>query len=351
MKEKVIIALSGGVDSSVAACLLQEQGYDVIGVFMKFWKDGVDGVNRCCSSDSERNARLICNKLKIPFYVFDFQKEFKEKVVNYFLNEYKKGITPNPCVVCNKEIKFGLLLEKALNLGVNMIATGHYALVVKKDNKFKLLKGKDSEKDQSYFLWKLKQTELKRILFPVGSYNKKEVRQLAKKFKLPTAEAKESQEICFVKGKVNDFLKKHLKKTPGQIVNMKKEVIGEHEGLWFYTIGQRKGLKITKITKNEKVRKPFYVVKKDIKKNILIVSQSEKDLYQKQAIVKKINQIQDFSNKPLKVSLKTRYSQKPVLAILNKNKVTFAKPQKAITPGQSIVFYNKNEVLGGGIIT
>ncbi len=334
--KKVIMAMSGGVDSSVAAVLLKRERFDIVGVFMKFWSDGPKCVaNRCCSPESEKRARLVAEKLDIPFYVFNFEKEFKNKVVDYFLKNYKLGLTPNPCVVCNKEIKFNLLFKK---LKAEYIATGHY--VRRKGDK--LLKGKDKEKDQSYFLWKLNQKILKHTLFPVGDYTKTEVRKLAKRFKLPVLDIPESQEVCFIQTTINDFLAKHLKAKPGQITDTKGRVIGKHQGLWFYTIGQRKGIELP--------AGPFYVLDKDLKRNVLIVTKNEKDLFSKELTVKNINWISNVRF-PLKVMAKIRYRHKPGSAVVNKNKVVFVKPQRALTPGQSAVFYKGQEVLGGGVIS
>jgi tRNA-specific 2-thiouridylase len=360
-KIKIVVAMSGGVDSSVAAVLLKQAGLNVVGIMMKFWKEGADGKNRCCSVESEKLARLVAKKNGIPFYVVNVEKEFKKKVVDYFLKEYKAGNTPNPCVVCNKEIKFGFLIEKALKMGADFVATGHYATI--KDGK--LFQGNDKEKDQSYFLWQLNQKQLSRVLFPVGGYTKQEVRKLAKKFKLPTAETPESQEVCFVQDSTNEFLKKYLKTKPGKIVELKDvryptnvgcrtshKTIGWHQGLWFYTIGQRRGLEIQ--------QGPWFVIAKDFKKNILIVSKNQKDLFKKEFIAKNVNWTFGKEPKlPIKVKVQIRYRTKPAAASLiraNKRidlrriKVIFDKPQKAITSGQSAVFYEKDQLLGGGII-
>ena len=382
---KVVCAMSGGLDSSVAAALLKRAGFSVVGVFMKFWsepeKDGLIGVsNRCCSPEAEIRVRKVAKILKIPFYVFNFEKEFKKRIVDYFLEEYKKGVTPNPCVVCNKEIKFGLLLEKALALDADFIATGHYALKheVKsqksKVKSYKLLRAKDKEKDQSYFLWMLNQKQLSRILFPIGDYTRKEVENLARKFKLPVLKAKKSVEICFVKTTINDFLRKHLEEKPGKIIcltpGVKQKVVGEHKGLWFYTIGQRKGIGLP--------GGPYYVLDKDLKKNILIVTKNEKDLFKKELIAKNVNWISGKEPKlPLKIKAKIRYRHLASPATIyhpegkpsasygaglksNIYHLKFEKSQRAITPGQSIVFYlptetgakagKGQEVLGGGII-
>jgi len=352
MLKKVIVAMSGGVDSSVAAALLknlptgrQGRRFQVIGVFMRFWKSpkkgSVERWNRCCSLESEARAREVARVLGIPFYVFSFQKEFKKRIVDRFLEDYKLGLTPNPCVICNKEIKFGLLLEKALALGADYIATGHYA----RKRSTKLLRGRDAAKDQSYFLWRLNQKQIKHILFPVGSYNKAQVRELARKFKLPVAETPESQEICFVPDAVNEFLKRYFKLKPGNIVDVSEKVLGEHQGLIFYTIGQRKGIGLP--------QGPYWVKDKDFEKNILVVTKNEKDLSKKELFFREANWLSGKSPKfPLKALAKIRYRSKLVpVAIFKNNRVVFTKPQRAITPGQSVVFYKGEELLGGGIIS
>lgn len=357
------MAMSGGVDSSVAAALLKKSGFYVIGAFMKFWlaspklsgSEGGKGFNSCCSLDSEIRARKVAKILKIPFYVFNFEKEFKKRIVDYFLKEYKAGRTPNPCVVCNKEIKFGLFLEKALKLDADFIATGHYARKSELTTNnlqlttYKLLRAKDENKDQSYFLWKLNQNQLKHILFPVGNYTRKEVENLAKKFKLPFKGVKKSVEICFVKTTINYFLKEYLKEKPGNIIDTAGKVIGQHKGLWFYTIGQRKGIGLP--------GGPYWVLDKKLKKNILIVTKNEKELYGKELICEKINWLSGETPKlPLKIKVKIRYRHKEIPCKIykiqnTKYKILFNRPQKAITPGQSVVFYGREELLGGGIIS
>jgi tRNA-specific 2-thiouridylase len=357
-KSKVIVAMSGGVDSSVAAVLLKRAGFDVVGVNMKL---------NNFSSTAEKRARKVAKILKIPFYVFNFKKEFKKRVIDSFLAEYQAGRTPNPCVVCNKEIKFGLLLEKSSALDTDFVATGHYVRKIQ-NPEFKipkLLKGKDKEKDQSYFLWRLNQKQLKHILFPVGNYTKVEVRKLAKKFGLSVFDAPESQEVCFIserqrrnkvlaEGKVfipdsiNIFLRKYLKEKPGQIINKKGEVLGRHQGLWFYTIGQRKGIGLA--------GGPYFVSGKNLKKNFLIVTKNEKDLLKKELAVKNVNWLSGREPKlPIKIKTKIRYRHIPAAAKLYKIRdskygIRFNKSQRAVTPGQSVVFYNGQELLGGGII-
>lgn len=342
--------MSGGVDSSVAAALLKRDGFDVVGVFMKFWSEGGSEIkNKCCSSESEKRARRVAKILKIPFYALNFEKEFKKRIVDYFLKENKKGVTPNPCVVCNKEIKFGLLLEKALELDADFIAMGHYARIKKDERGAHLLKGRDAEKDQSYFLWKLNQKQLKHVLFPVGSCTRSEVEKLAKKFKLPFSGVKKSQEICFIPNTVEDFLRRHLKSKAGKIITKEGKTIGEHQGLWFYTIGQRKGIGLP--------GGPYYVMDKDLKKNLLLVTKNEKDLFKKELIAKNINWILGKEPKlSLKVSAKIRYRHKSTLAKIYPHtahatyRIRFERHQRAVTPGQSIVFYKGRELLGGGII-
>jgi len=357
--KKVVVAMSGGVDSSVSAALLKRAGFDVIGVFMRFWKAPSHNKNKerwnsCCSLESENRARKVAKILNIPFYVFNFETEFKKRIVDDFLKEFRKGNTPNPCVICNKEIKFGLLLEKAGKIGADFIATGHYSRIKEiKDNKqkreYKLLKAKDENKDQSYFLWKLSQKQLSKIIFPVGNYTRVEVENLAKKFGLPFDNVKKSMEICFVKTTIDDFLEDYLKEKQGKIINNYGNNIGRHRGLWFYTLGQRKGIGLS--------GGPYYVLDKDFKKNLLIVTKSEKYLYKKELIAKNVNWISGKEPRlPLKVQAKIRYRAKasPVTIIKGQESKTyylrFNKPQRAITPGQSVVLYRGQEMLGGSII-
>jgi len=344
--KKIVVAMSGGVDSSVAAALLKRNGFELTGVFMKLADLPKFG-------ESEKRAKKIAKILKIPFLVLDLRKEFKKRIVDYFLKEYKKGITPNPCVVCNKEIKFGLLLKKALALDADFIATGHYARIKKDKKGVHLLRAKDKNKDQSYFLWMLNQKQLRRILFPVGNYTRKEVERLAKKLKLPVLGAKKSVEICFIKTIINDFLSKYLKEKPGPVVEQVhygvNKIIGRHLGLWFYTIGQRKGIGLP--------GGPYYVLDKNLKKNLLIVTKNERNLYKKELIAKNVNWISGkVPEFPLNLKAKIRYRHQSALAVITKTlnpktyTLKFEKSQRAITPGQSVVFYRGEELLGGGII-
>ena len=336
MIKKIAVAMSGGIDSSVAAALIKETGAETIGVFMRVYNDSSKG--------SEKKARKVAQILNIPFFVLDLRIEFKKKIIDCFLKEYKKGITPNPCVLCNKKIKFGIFLKEIEKMKVDFLATGHYVRV--KNNK--LLKAKDKDKDQTYFLWQLNQKKIKNILFPIGGYTKKQVKALAREFKLPVSGIQESQEVCFIKNTCNDFLLKHLKKNPGNIIDTKGKIIGKHNGLWFYTIGQRKGINIAG-------KKPLYVLKKNVRKNILMVTDNKKDLEKKELIVKNINWISGKVPKlPLKIMAKVRYRSLLSHARIikdSKYKVIFNKPQRAITSGQSIVFYEGIELLGGGIIS
>lgn len=347
-KRKVIVAMSGGVDSSVAAALLKKQGYNVVGVFMKFWaNDGLrqaQAINKCCSFEAYSDARRVAQKLGIPIYTLNMKVPFKKLVVDYFLKEYQAGRTPNPCVECNRFIKFGELLRKAKAMGAEYIATGHYARV----SDGRLLKGKDREKDQSYFLYTLNQEKLKHILFPVGDYKKPRVRSMAKKFGLPVHAKKDSQEVCFVGASLKGFLKKYLKVKGGKIIELESgKKLGGHDGLPFYTIGQRKGLKLG--------GGPWYVVNVNKKQNTLFVSRDKKKLLSKELMAEKVSWISGRPPKlPTRVKAKIRYKHEEASCVIkkikNNYKIIFDKPQRAVTAGQSVVFYRGDEVLGGGVI-
>ncbi len=353
-KKKVLVAMSGGVDSSIAAQLLKNQGYDVAGVFLHFWKDetmGPGAENRCCSLESLLDAKAVANKIGIPLYTFNFSEPFKKAVVDNFLSEYGAGRTPNPCVVCNKRIKLGLLLKHARALGFDYVASGHYLNLKKVGREYQLFKAKDKNKDQSYFLYTFTPDELAHLLFPLGNYTKPQVRKLAAKFKLTVAAKPESQDICFLSGSHNNFLKKYLKLAPGDIrILGTNEKIGEHQGLPLYTIGQRRGL--------IGGTGPYYAAKFDYKKNILYVVKNwnENILYEKGLVAKKVNWLSGrMPKKAFKCSAVIRYGHPAVDCLVTpKNKtdylVAFTKPQRAVTPGQSVVFYDKKRVLGGGII-
>ncbi|WGH24860.1 MAG: tRNA 2-thiouridine(34) synthase MnmA [Candidatus Shikimatogenerans bostrichidophilus] len=355
--KRVAVALSGGVDSSVTAYLLKKRGYYVIGLFMYNWKK-----NDCVLNDI-KDAMLISSKLKIPFYVLDFRKKYKNTVIKYMINGYKKGITPNPDIICNEKIKFGYFLKKALKLNIDYIATGHYVIKKKnKNNNYSLLSGIDNRKDQSYFLCRINQYQLSKSLFPLGNYTKKKVRNIAYKLNFYNAKKKDSQGLCFI-GKVNliNFLEKEIPNNKGNIIylklNNKKINIGKHNGAYYYTIGQRKNLNIS----GQKHK--LYLIKKDIKKNIIYVSRkNNKNFYKKRIFIKKktIHWIRNLlknktNNYKLKIKCKIRYNVPKNKAILIKKKfgvlVKFYKYQFAITPGQFIVWYYKNELIGSGIIS
>jgi len=368
---KVLVAMSGGVDSSVAAALLKEAGFEVIGAFIKAWS-----LNKECNVRDSRDARMVANKLGIPFYVFDFEKIYKEKVVDYFVKTYEKGETPNPDILCNKEIKFGVFLEKAKKMGIDLIATGHYARLEREFpifpsarargegnfqfSKYKLLKGKDQNKDQSYFLWQLTQKELKHSLFPIGDYWKSEIRELAKKFGLPTAEKKDSQGICFLgQVEIKDFLGKYLKPKPGKIILPDGRIVGEHEGIVFYTIGQRHGFNLAISKTGLKTEEPLFVVEKRVKDNVLVVAPGRDNplLYKKQIWLGKVNFVSGLKpESAMKVGSSIRYRQKPEKATLDfiAEKgwwlLNFKKPVWAPALGQSAVFYQEEELIGGGVI-
>lgn len=351
-KQNVYIAMSGGVDSSVAATLLVKEGYDCTGVFMKNWSGENWGVQDDCPwKRDQKDAQAVCKMLNIPFMSFNFEKQYREKIVDYFFDELKSGRTPNPDTLCNKEIKFGLFLNKAIKKGVDLIATGHYARNVKKGNYYHLLKGKDPKKDQSYFLYQLNQKQLSKTLFPIGSYTKIRVREIAKELKLPNAKKPDSQGICFI-GKIDiyEFIKKELGEKDGDIITPEGEKIGEHKGIWFYTVGQREGIGIGGGT-------PYFVVDKNIKENKLIVvkGKNSKLLFKKEIKLKNFHRIGKFDYRlPLKCRVAIRYQQKPQPAILNKESkqyvIIFDEAQRAVTPGQSAVVYIEEECLGGGII-
>jgi tRNA-specific 2-thiouridylase len=351
--KKVVVAMSGGVDSSVAAYLLKKEGFAVIGVFLHFWRPNYFNKskreNLCCTLESLNRAREVARRLNIPFYALNFKVPFKKLVVDNFLENLKEGNTPNPCILCNRLIKFDLLQKKAAAIfKTRYIATGHYAIIKGPKSVLELHRGRDQTKDQSYFLYALKQSQLKNILFPIGNYTKKDVFNLAKKLKFPLAE-KESQEICFAANDLNAFIRRYIGNQPGVIKNSEKNsIMGKHQGLSSYTIGQRSGIGLS--------GGPFYVVKKDKKKNILWVTSYAKNpkLFKKRIFVDKVNWISKKPKLPLNCQVKIRYQQEGSTAKIRqykeKLKIIFEKPQRAATSGQSAVFYQNEKVLGGGVI-
>ncbi|MCC7522189.1 tRNA 2-thiouridine(34) synthase MnmA [Candidatus Uhrbacteria bacterium] len=340
---KILVGMSGGVDSSVAAALLIEQGFDVAGGFIKNWSDTKDlWTGECEWRGERRDALRVAAKLGIPLHTFDFEKEYRARVLDRMFAEYESGITPNPDVLCNEEIKFGLFFEAALKLGYDGVATGHYARV--KDGR--LYKGIDPEKDQSYFLHRVPHVVLQKSFMPIGALKKSEVRALAEKLDLPTAQKPDSQGICFI-GKLDfqEFLRKKIAPTPGDIVTPEGEVVGRHDGLDAYTIGQRQGIKISKDGK------AWYVAKKDKQKNQLIIVPDREHplLYSSEAFIIDPNWIGSLPADGL-VDVVTRYHAEPVPSVIKDGHIRFKKPVWGLAPGQSAVVYLGEECLGGGFL-
>jgi tRNA-uridine 2-sulfurtransferase len=354
----VFIALSGGVDSAGCALLLKNQGYNCTGVFMKNWSGDNFGIQADCPWEKDqKDAEAVCQTLGIPFRSFNFENEYRERVVEYFFSEYEKGRTPNPDVMCNKEIKFHLFLKRALEEGADYIATGHYVRkIIGKNGKEQLLKGIDGNKDQSYFLYNITQEQLKRSLFPIGDYTKPQIREIAKKASLPVADKPDSQGICFI-GEINvqDFLRSRIKVHNGAIVDIDtKGQVGVHDGVEFYTLGQREGLKIGGASE------PYFVVAKDADENILYVAMGKENpaLFKDELKIENLHLIDEstdivsLTGKKLQASV--RYRHKPAACKIEiedgKVEVEFDEPQRAITPGQSCVLYDEDVCLGGGVI-
>ncbi|MFH1978927.1 MAG: tRNA 2-thiouridine(34) synthase MnmA [Patescibacteria group bacterium] len=349
-KQRVFVGMSGGVDSSVTAALLKKSGHDVTGVFIRGWYpfDFVQGKPKLCTwREDRRDAMRVAAILDIPFYTFDFSKEYKKYIIDHMVKEYKAGRTPNPDVMCNKHIKFDMFLKKALEMGADKIATGHY-VKMNEVQPHSLKIASDKEKDQSYFLWTLKQKQLKYCLFPIGDYFKSEVRELAKKFKLPVANKKDSQGLCFVgEFRMEDFLKDYIKPRPGKILNEKGEEVGEHKGVQYYTIGQRHG-----VGANEE--RPLYIVEKDLKKNILIVASedNEEKYFKKEIKIKNVNwTLGREPNFDKTYSARIRYRQ-PLqkCKLIEGYRISFNESQRAVASGQSLVLYDGQKLLGGGVI-
>lgn len=362
-KKRIVVAMSGGVDSSTTASLLVQEGHEVIGITLKLWtsrrqsENGKNANVSCCALEDFLDAKKVCRLLGIPHYTFDMEKNFKEKVVDDFLSEYLQGKTPNPCVRCNQFIKFDLLLKYAMALDADYLATGHYAKIEKSESEtgieYRLCKAADSSKDQSYFLYMLNQEQLSKLVFPLGNYRKNEVREMAKKMNLSTAEKKESQDICFLEGRnYHDFIgenvqNKVIEQGPIQMTNGK--ILGRHKGLPFYTIGQREKLGVA-------VGHPLYVIKKNIKTNTLLVGTEPENL-KENCFIHSINWCSGkIPDQPIKTQVKIRYrhpgSPATVIPVAEQTiKVVFDKPESSITPGQTAVFYDGNTVLGGGTVS
>lgn len=347
--KKVLLGMSGGVDSSVSAILLQEQGYEVIGITMKLYEEEIEG--SCCSLSSSLDAKRVCDYLRIPHYTLNFKEDFRKNVIQDFIDNYSNCKTPNPCIECNKYLKFGKMYETAMELGCDYIATGHYARLEydEKYNQNMLKKGIALSKDQSYVLYSIPQYLLDRIIFPLGEFeNKDEIRKIAREHNLPVANKPDSEDICFIpNGNYKEFLEKNeVKQKSGDIVLKNGKIVGKHSGLYNYTIGQRRGLGIA-------YEVPLFVIGFNKAKNQLIVGREE-ELYQKEIIVDNVNWLHNIKL-PSKVATKIRYSKKEAESLIEKLengniKVTFDEPQRAHTPGQSAVFYIGDNVIGGGKI-
>jgi len=352
---KVIVGMSGGVDSSVSALLLKEQGYRVEGLFMKNWEED-DGTEYCTAKEDFADARAVADRLGITLHGANFAAEYWDNVFEHFLEEYRAGRTPNPDILCNREIKFRAFLDYALMLGADAIATGHYARRGEADGRGTLLKGLDGNKDQSYFLHAVGHRELEQTLFPLGDMEKPQVRELAREHGLATAKKKDSTGICFIgERRFKDFLQQYLPAQPGEIRSLEGELLGRHQGLMYHTIGQRQGLGIGGLSNHGEA--PWYVVEKDLEHNVLLVAQGNDHpaLFKSCLFTSEILWIAGSEPElPLACSAKVRYRQADQVCTVRRDagvyRVDFEQPQRAVTPGQSVVFYQGERCLGGGII-
>jgi tRNA-specific 2-thiouridylase len=356
MSANVIVGMSGGVDSSVTALRLLEQGYAVTGLFMKNW-DEDDGTEYCTAKEDLADAQRVCDRLGIPLQTVNFAAEYWDHVFEVFLAEYSAGRTPNPDILCNKEIKFKAFMDYARDLGADLIATGHYARIVSENGVFRLLKGLDGNKDQTYFIYTLGQSQLARTLFPIGDLEKAEVRRLAAKAGFDNARKRDSTGICFIgERRFREFLQRYLPARPGDIKTTEGRVVGRHDGLMYYTLGQRRGFGIGGI--RGAVDEAWYVLAKDLGRNVLIIGQGHEHpwLLSDRLEAGTLDWCQDFTlTAPLRCAAKTRYRQPDQSCVVEpldsgRCRVTFDRPQRAVTPGQSVVFYQGDECLGGGVI-
>lgn len=353
-KLKVLVAMSGGVDSSVAALMMKNKGYEVIGAFMKNWSDTKNDLGECSWRDERKMALQIASSLDIPLITLDYEKEYRKEVVDEMFKKYKKGITPNPDVDCNQKIKFPKLIQEAKKLGCDFIVTGHYSRIKKTKSGYQLLRAKDETKDQSYFLFRINQNELKHTLFPIGDYTKKEVREIARKAHFPNFNKKSTVGICFI-GKVNlkDFLAKKIKPKKGKILDPEGNIIGQHDGIYYYTIGQRLGPRYGfDVNRGEGEVKRWYIARKDAKKNIIIAApEGHPLLYRKEITIVFPHWINKAPKRDAKVFSRIRQVGELLPSVIKGNKVFLKKAITGVSEGQAIVLYKGTEVLGGGVIS
>ena len=365
VQEKAVVAMSGGVDSSVAALLLKEAGYQVVGVTMKLYNvrpaDLPAHYRGCCTIDDVEDARAVCRRLGVPHYVFNLQREFQSFVIDYFCNEYQQGRTPHPCIACNDKIKFNFLLNRARFLNASYVATGHYARIESGADGLHLLKGLDSHKDQSYVLYGMGQEELAHTMTPVGWYSKEEIRQLAVQADFPNAQKPDSQDICFIpSGDYREFLRERVTPKPGHIADTEGNMLGEHQGIEFFTVGQRRGLGVTAspgpgLAEGRRASGALYVIRIDPESNTVIVG-PEDELYSDSLWASEVSYVSDREPEAaVEINVKIRYKSPETEATLHPHGshavIRFRQPQRAITPGQAVVFYRGDEVLGGGRIS